>query len=364
MKNIIFLFNIIVYSVQIASLILTFFILLKFRNKTFKYYFFILLVTLLDNIANSLMQFLNLTIIPGKPVLIAINYFCSFLLTTWFFFSALLVHNITGKKISQTRLAFIVLISIYPVFYVLSDVLFYGILGFSPSTEFFSFCVISTLLIKGYYIFIFLYMTVILFLYRKNISDDRMGRIAFSGMIFSFLFIPAFLVDLSCKLNGFYFYSVLILVWNLMNILYLWKNIFSLPNGYYEKTAKDSTKDPKTPPIPGTMIKNNMLTVKDEESYIFLKFEDIITVKASNKKTQIKTANHLYTTDCTLGELERKSSGKLLRAHRNTLVNPAKVKKVEKYFSGTFAVIMENDEIVEMSRRVSSEFRKNFLNQH
>ena len=359
MKSIIFLFDLTVYSVQIISLILTFFIFLKFRNRAVKYYSIILLATLLDNIANSVRDFLNIAVAPEKIILIVINYFSSILLMLWFYYSASLVHDITKKEITRKRFVFILLVSFYPVFYVVSDLVFYGLLKFTPSTEFFSFCEISTLLLRGYYLFIFLYTSIILFQYRKNISEEKTKLIARTGLIFSVLFIPAFIVDLSAVLNGFYLYLVLLLLWNLLNIVYLWKTVFS----HKETAISDAKNIENINAAAGSSdpLNNGTITIRDGESYIFVKFDEIITVKASNKRTVLKTINRSYTTDYTLSELDEKSSGKLLRVHRNTVINPLKIKKVEKYFAGTFAVIMENDEIVEMSRRISSQFRKNYL---
>lgn len=358
MKNIIFLFDLTVYSVQIASLILTLFLLLKRRNKPVRYYFIVLSVTLLDNITNAVRDFLNIAVAPEKIILILINYFSSILLMLWFFYSAYLVHHITGKVISRKRFFFILIVSLYPVFYVVSDVVFYGLLKFTPSTEFFSFCEISTMLLRGYYLFIFFYTSLILFLYRKNITDEKMKYISRNALIFSLLFIPAFIIDFSSILNGFYLYLLLILCWNIYNIIYLWKNEFSKNEAtVYSSTSEDTGTTAQS----AAPLGNGVITIREGESYIFVKYDEIITVKASNKRTVLKTINRSYTTDYTLSELDEKSNGKLLRVHRNTVINPNRIKKVEKYFSGTFAVIMENDEIVEMSRRISSVFRKNYL---
>lgn len=358
MKNIIFLFDLTVYSVQIISLILTLFLYFSRRSKHVKYYLIILFITLLDNIANALRDFLNIAVGPEKIVLILINYFTSILLMLWFFYSAYLVHHITEKAISRKRLICIITVSLYPIFYVVSDVVFYGLLKFTPSTEFFSFCEISTLLLRGYYLFIFMYTSVILFLYRKNIKSDRLKSISFVGMIFSMLFIPAFIIDFTAVLNGFYLYLLLVLCWNIYNIAYLWKTEFSKKKPDAPKTNCNELAKSSKPADP---FAHNAITVRDGESYLFIKFDEIITAKALNKKTIIKTTSRAFSTDYTLSELEEKSGGKLLRVHRNTLITQSRIKKVEKYFSGTFAIIMENDEVVEMSRRISAEFRKNFL---
>lgn len=359
MKNIVFLFDIIVYSIQIISLVLTFFVFLKFRNKALRYYSIILSVTLLDNIVNSVKDFLNITIILEKIVLILINYFSSALLMIWFLYSAYMVHEVTGKKISRNRRIFILTVSLYPIFYVVSDVVFYGLLKFTPSTEFFSFCELSTLLLRIYYIFIFLYTSLILFQYRKDISDEKIKTAAETGMIFSLLFIPAFLVDLSSVLKEFHLYLALLLVWNLMNIVYLWKKVFSQDEVI--ASGIENTGDLNSASTGNNILKNDILTIRDDEGYIFIRFDDIVTARASNKRTVLKTKESSHSTDYTLKELEEKSGGKLIRVHRNTVINPGKIKKVEKYSAGTFAVIMENDEVVEMSRRISAQFRKTFL---
>ncbi len=358
MKSIIFLFDLTVYSVQIISLALTFITFLKNRNRTFKFYIIVLLVTLLDNIANSVRDFLVITVVPEKIVFILISYFNSILLMLWFLYSAFLVHGLTNEKISTRRLIFIITVSVYPVFYVVTDVLFYGILKFQPSEEPFSFCVITTQLLNIFCVFIFLYSSMVLLQNRKKIADKNTRFIATTGMVFSMLFIPAFIIDLSHVLNGFNIYFVLLLAWNIMNMAYQWRHVYSRQVKQETKEAGSGSNNQAD--IAQQLI-NGIISVKNDESYLFLKFEDIITARAVNKRTVLKTVGSSYVTDYTLAELEEKSCGKLIRVHRNSLINPGRIRQVEKYFSGTYAAVMENSDIVEMSRRVSSSFRKTYL---
>lgn len=350
MKNILFLFDLSVYSVQILSLLLTFFLFLKLRSKSLKYYCIILLVTLLDNVTNSVRDFVTLSISPPKIVYVCINYSASLLLTIWFFYSARLVHEVTKSAMTKKRYILIFIASLYPVYYSVSDYICYGVLKWIPSKEAFSYCTVSTYILNGYYFFIFLYASFILYRNKNTITDKKAKQIIQTGLLFFILLVPAFVVDLTSVLHGFYLYVLLLMIWNILNIIYLWKNYYS------QKT--ENKMDSAAENLP---LKIGTITVKDDGGYIFIKYDDIVTVRASNKKTVLRTVNRAYVTDYSLSELDGKSSEKLIRVHRNTVINPGKIKKIEKYFAGTFAVIMENDEIVEMSRRVSSEFRKKYL---
>lgn len=367
MKNLVFLFDITVYSIQIIALILTILLFLRLRSKGIKYYLIVLAVTLLDSIANTLRDYLVIININEKIIFILINYFSAVLLMLWFLYSAFLIHWITGKKISKIRMALIVSVSIYPILYVAADVIFYGLLGFQPETEFWSFCNISTLLLRGFYFFIFIYTAAVLFIYRRGITGDPLKKYAKGGALFSILFMAAFAIDLTSVIKGFYLTYLVLMVWNILSIKYTWKSI--IPSGGEEhmqmpgrlKTPAEETPAPPSVFSADERIKNDIITVRHDESYIFIKFGDIITVKTSGKKSIMKTVSGSYSTDYSLSDLEGKSCGRLLRVHRNSLINPSRIKKVEKYFSGSYVVIMENNEIVEMSRRLSSVFRNNYL---
>ncbi len=367
MKNLIFLFDITVYSIQVIALILTVILFLKLRTKGIKYYLVVLAVTLLDSIANSLRDYLLIININSKIIFIIINYFSAVLLMLWFLCSAFLAHWITGKNISRIRMTLVVSVSIYPLFYVVTDVVFYGLLGFLPETEFWSFCNISTLLLRGFYFFIFMYTAAVLYACRSGIAGDQLKKYAKGGALFSILFMMAFAADLTSVIKGFYLTYLVLMAWNILSIKYTWKSIIPSTVEEHLQMPVGITSSGEVVPAPHSAsasddkIKNDIITVRHDESYLFIKFVDIITVKASGKKSIMKTVKGSYSTDYTLSDLEGKSGGRLLRVHRNSLINPSRIKKVEKYFSGSYVVIMENDEIVEMSRRLSSVFRNNYL---
>jgi hypothetical protein len=105
----------------------------------------------------------------------------------------------------------------------------------------------------------------------------------------------------------------------------------------------------------------NTIPVRDADGFTLLKIEQIIHVKAVNKKTVITFKTGTRHSDWTLGEIEERSGGKLVRLHRNALGNPNFIRRVEKYFGGKYAAVFDNGDAIEISRRISSEIRKNFL---
>jgi len=106
--------------------------------------------------------------------------------------------------------------------------------------------------------------------------------------------------------------------------------------------------------------KENKITLSDGEKIIVLKKEDIICVKAQERKTEIFFNKDRSISNKKISELEKELiETNFFRTHRSYIVNLDKVKEIDFYFNNTYLLILENmEEKVPVSRSYIKEFRE------
>src|SRR6056297_134263 len=106
--------------------------------------------------------------------------------------------------------------------------------------------------------------------------------------------------------------------------------------------------------------KDNKITLSDGEKIIVLKKEDIICVKAQERKTEIFFNEDRFISNKKISDLEKElSESNFFRTHRSYIVNLDKVKEIDFYFNNTYLLMLENmEEKVPVSRSYIKEFRE------
>lgn len=95
------------------------------------------------------------------------------------------------------------------------------------------------------------------------------------------------------------------------------------------------------------------IKVKVDEQFRDIESDDVISVKIKDNKAILKTLDDSFLTEFTLAEIISECSGNLLLVNRDTLINPGKIKTVQKYFGSTSSFIMDNDETISMNKNFS-----------
>ncbi len=106
--------------------------------------------------------------------------------------------------------------------------------------------------------------------------------------------------------------------------------------------------------------KENKITLSDGEKIIVLKKEDIICVKAQERKTEIFFNKDNFISNKKISDLEKELCEKnFFRTHRSFIINLDKIKEIDFYFNNTYLLMMENmEEKVPVSRSYIKEFRE------
>ncbi|MFO7886763.1 MAG: LytTR family DNA-binding domain-containing protein [Eubacteriales bacterium] len=106
--------------------------------------------------------------------------------------------------------------------------------------------------------------------------------------------------------------------------------------------------------------KESKVTLSDGEKIIVLKKEEIICVKAQERKTEIFFNKDKFISNKKISDLEKElCETNFFRTHRSYIVNLDKVKEIDFYFNNTYLLILKNmEEKVPVSRSYIKEFRQ------
>jgi two-component system LytT family response regulator len=105
---------------------------------------------------------------------------------------------------------------------------------------------------------------------------------------------------------------------------------------------------------------DSKITLSDGEKIIVLKKDDIICVKAQERKTEVFFNKESFVSNKKISEMEKElCENYFFRTHRSYIINLDKVKEIDFYFNNTYLLILENmDEKVPVSRSYIKEFRE------
>lgn len=93
------------------------------------------------------------------------------------------------------------------------------------------------------------------------------------------------------------------------------------------------------------------LVVRDDDRIVFVRTEDIDYVEAADYLAKIHVGETVHTIRESLTSLEEKlDSSRFVRIHRSTIVNLDRVKELQPWFHGAYAVILEDGTSLKLSR--------------
>ena len=109
--------------------------------------------------------------------------------------------------------------------------------------------------------------------------------------------------------------------------------------------------------------KINKLVVSEDDKFIFLSFDNIYYIEASDKECLIHTKNKVYSSKLKLSKLEELlPNKKFFKTHRSYLVNLDKISELEAWFSGSYVIKLEGlSETVPLSRNNLKSFKELFI---
>lgn len=112
---------------------------------------------------------------------------------------------------------------------------------------------------------------------------------------------------------------------------------------YLDSTVVKQTKDLQ------------FLRIKSGDEIFFVRLEEICYLEADNKYTVVHTQNEEYLIKDTLGMLEGSLGSNFVRVHRSFIINLSYLKKLKKWFKGSYVAVLNNKKQTEIP--ISSEMK-------
>lgn len=93
------------------------------------------------------------------------------------------------------------------------------------------------------------------------------------------------------------------------------------------------------------------LVIREDDRIFFLKIEDIDYIEAADYLAKIHVGDDVHTIRESLTSLEEKlDPSRFVRIHRSTIVNLDRVKELQPWFHGAYAVLLEDGTSLKLSR--------------
>lgn len=90
-------------------------------------------------------------------------------------------------------------------------------------------------------------------------------------------------------------------------------------------------------------LKNNdILMIKDKQSYYFINMGEINYIEKDNKEVLIHTLDKSYRTRSGLSDLEERLTGNFFRTHKSYIVNLKNIDKIEPYGDTSYIIYFKN----------------------
>lgn len=107
------------------------------------------------------------------------------------------------------------------------------------------------------------------------------------------------------------------------------------------------------------LLSSSFLTIKTDESWVPVPFEEIIFLEAQNRKTRIQSGRGKGSHKLNLSELELiLPTEQFIRVHRSYIVNVNFIAEILPDFHSTFLLIMKNQTKIQVSQTYASQFRR------
>jgi len=97
------------------------------------------------------------------------------------------------------------------------------------------------------------------------------------------------------------------------------------------------------------------LRIKAGDEIFFVRLEEICYLEADNKYTVVHTQNEEFLIKDTLGVLESSLGSQFVRVHRSFIINLKYLKKLKKWFKGSYVAVLNNKKQTEIP--ISSEMK-------
>lgn len=108
-----------------------------------------------------------------------------------------------------------------------------------------------------------------------------------------------------------------------------------------------------------TKIETKKIPIKIEDDIILVPASEIIYIEGDNKDVIIVTQNQRYKTQLHLYNLEDKlKEDGFIRIHKSYLISKNHIRKVKKWFAGSYLLEMSNGDELKISRTYQKEFFK------
>lgn len=112
-------------------------------------------------------------------------------------------------------------------------------------------------------------------------------------------------------------------------------------------------------PARPSVQQSNFLTVRLDESWVPVPYEEVMFLEAQNRKTRVKSCRGDGFHKLNLTELEMTlPDEKFIRVHRSFIININYIAEIRPDFHSTFLLIMSNGEKIQVSQTYASQFRR------
>jgi hypothetical protein len=149
--------------------------------------------------------------------------------------------------------------------------------------------------------------------------------------------------------------------YTLANDLYILVLVYSgfvLAFYYISKSQRNKNQTSKN-------LSLDILIIQNGKEKVLVKIADIIQITAENPYILVHTLNKKYLYNESLKSVITKMDNEqLIRVHKSTLVNIQKVKSFKSRLNGDYDLVLENGEIVRLSRTYAAGFKDRFMTTH
>ena len=91
-----------------------------------------------------------------------------------------------------------------------------------------------------------------------------------------------------------------------------------------------------------SLKENNILMIKEKQSYYIINMEEINYIEKDNKEVLIHTIEKSYKTRSGLSDIEKRLTGNFFRTHKSYIVNLRNIEKIEPYGDTSYIIYFKN----------------------
>lgn len=129
------------------------------------------------------------------------------------------------------------------------------------------------------------------------------------------------------------------------------------PPGGRDIQPAEQDAGPGTPPAGTPPVRLERFAVRRKGKEVLISIDDILWIEAAGNYAILHVGAERFEIRSTLAKLERElDPDRFVRTHKSSIVNLAKVREVEPWFSGDYRIVLEGGGVVNLSRRYRSRF--------